>query len=373
MHVLVILTYGVSFKDWAQSGLLDREILLYKKLQKEKKIRFTFVSFGDDEDTELIKNFEVIPFYKYNSLDNGKLKNLFNSLIFPFKIKKLIDKPDLIKTNQLMGSWIGIILKLIFAKPLIVRTGYDLFRFSIYEQKSLIKKILYYILTQFSILFSDLYLVTSKTNKDFLKRYFIKSNKKIMILPNWVETNYEPEELKINLRHKDRIISVGRLVAQKNFSFLINTFKNLEIGIDIVGTGPEKNHLIELANMNDTEVVFLGQYSNKELLKIYKKYNIFISSSLYEGNSKSILEAMASGCVVIAKDNENNREIIKDRKNGFLFSNKQELLDSYNQLRNNSQILSAMSKSAVNDVKKYNSLSEIANKEFELYKKVYKG
>ena len=78
MHVLVILTYGVSFKDWAQSGLLDREILLYEKLLKEKKIRFTFVSFGDSEDTELINDFNVIPFYKYNIPANGKLKNLFN-------------------------------------------------------------------------------------------------------------------------------------------------------------------------------------------------------------------------------------------------------------------------------------------------------
>ena len=84
----------------------------------------------------------------------------------------------MIKTNQLMGSWIGIMLKLIFAKPLIVRTGYDLFRFSIYEKKSLIKKIFYYILTQFSILFSDLYLVTSRTDKDFLKDILLNQAKK---------------------------------------------------------------------------------------------------------------------------------------------------------------------------------------------------
>ena len=94
---------------------------------------------------------------------------------------------------------------------------------------------------------------------------------------------------------------------------------------------------------------------------------------MYEGNSKSILEAMASGCVVLARDNENNREIIKDRKNGFLFTDKQELLDSLNQLRNDSKMLSEMSHSAINHVKKYNSLSKIANTEFELYKKVYKG
>ena len=49
MHVLVVLTYGVSFKDWAQSGLLDREMKLYEKLLKERENHFTFVSFGDSE------------------------------------------------------------------------------------------------------------------------------------------------------------------------------------------------------------------------------------------------------------------------------------------------------------------------------------
>ena len=36
-------------------------------------------------------------------------------------------------------------------------------------------------------------------------------------------------------------------------------------------------------------------------------------------------------------------------------------------------MLAEMSHSAINHVKKYNSLSKIANTEFELYKKVYKG
>ena len=41
------------------------------------------------------------------------------------------------------------------------------------------------------------------------------------------------------------------------------------------------------------------------------KYKIFVSSSNFEGNPKGILEAMASGCVVIAKDNINISEIIE--------------------------------------------------------------
>ena len=31
-------------------------------------------------------------------------------VFFPFKLKKFIEKPDIIKTNQLMGSWVAIYL-----------------------------------------------------------------------------------------------------------------------------------------------------------------------------------------------------------------------------------------------------------------------
>ena len=65
MHVLVVLTYGVSFKDWEDNGLLDREMKLYEKLSKEKDVHFTFLSFGNSEDTNIVKNFNVIPVYEH--------------------------------------------------------------------------------------------------------------------------------------------------------------------------------------------------------------------------------------------------------------------------------------------------------------------
>ena len=48
-----------------------------------------------------------------------------------------------------------------------------------------------------------------------------------MILPNWVETNYELDKSKINLRHKDRILSVGRLVSKLFiFNLRVKRFRN---------------------------------------------------------------------------------------------------------------------------------------------------
>ena len=59
----------------------------------------------------------------------------------------------------------------------------------------------------------------------------------------------------------------------------------------------------------------------------------YISLSTHEGNSKTILEAMASGCIVIASDIPNNREFIVDNTNGLLVDlEKNDLLALLNNL-----------------------------------------
>ena len=373
MHILVILTYGVSFKEWKETGLLDREMKLYEKLSNERDVRFTFLSFGNSEDVNIVKNFNVIPVYDHIKRQNGKFRNFLNSFIVPFKLKKFIEKPDIIKTNQLMGSWVAIIFKLIFSKSLMIRTGYDPYSFSIYEKKSILKRFAYYSLTQISIIFSSIYLVTSKVDKVFLKSKLFKTKNKIHVLPNWVDTNYQHDLSEIKMRHKNKILSVGRLEAQKNYSFLISSFKDLGIEIDIVGSGSEKEKLIKLSSSNNVKVNFLGRYSNVELLDIYKKYIIFVSTSLYEGNSKSILEAMSSGCVVVARNNINNQEIITNGKNGFLFKNKSELQKIIQELINNNETILDISNNAIDYIEQNNSLDLMSNREYHFYEKIYKS
>ncbi len=372
MHVLIVLTYGVSFRDWKETGLLEREMKLYERLSKDKDVHFTFLSFGNSEDINIVKNFNVIPLYDLIERKKSKFRNFINSFIIPFKVKKLIEQPDIIKTNQLMGSWVAIILSFIFLKPLIVRTGYDAYSFSKYENKSTLKIFAYFLLKQISIIFSNIYLVTSKTDETFLKNKFFKTKNTVSILPNWVDESYRYDKKEINKRIKNKILSVGRLEAQKNYSFLINSFKGLDIEIDIVGLGSEKEKLTKLSSSNNVKVNFLGRYSNTELLNIYKKYSIFVSTSLYEGNSKSILEAMASGCVVVAKYNSNNKEIIRNNKNGFLFRNEHELKEIIQQLIYDNEMILDISQNAINFIKQNNSLSYISNEEYKYYEKVYK-
>tara|TARA_B100001250_G_scaffold99127_2_gene83290 strand:- start:11408 stop:12526 length:1119 start_codon:yes stop_codon:yes gene_type:complete len=368
MHVLVFLTFGISFNDWEKSGLLSRELLIYKKLNQEKKVNFTFVTFGDSKDEEIVKDFNVIPYYKYNKILSNKALTFFQSLLFAYKIKNIVQKPDIIKTNQLMGSWMGIICKIIFSCPLIVRTGYDIFQFSIYEKKNMIKKLIYYFLTQLGLLFSNSYIVTSQSDKIFLNKYFISTHN-ISILQNWVKTSLSEKTSLFNSEKKKTILSVGRLEKQKNFSYLIKSFSQSDYQLDIVGEGSERDELIKLSKKLLTKVNFLGTIDNKDLLNLYKKYKYFILASDYEGNSKTILEAKSAGCIVLAKENRNNREIIENEIDGILYNN-ENLIDLINKLEKDEELTRDISSNAINAVKEKNSIDIILDREYRIYKKV---
>ena len=326
MHVLVFLTFGVSFKDWQQSGLLKRELNLYKNLKKLYNVDFTFVSFGYEDDMELAEEFKVIPYYTYNKYYKSKVKTFFQSIIFSWKLDNYTDQPLLIKTNQLLGSWMAIIYKIKNKKPLIIRTGYDLYRFSVYEGKSRIKKISYFILTQLSILFSDIYTVTSTSDKKFINDKYFFSNSKLIVLPNWVNLAKNEEITPMNLRYDNKILAVGRLEKQKNFDKIIKIFSNTNYVIDIIGIGSERKNLEKLSSDLNLEVNLLGNLPHDELLKQYKKYRVVISTSLYEGNPKTTLEAMSYGCLVIVTNIENNSEIILNNVDGLLFSISSEII-----------------------------------------------
>ena len=85
--------------------------------------------------------------------------------------------------------------------------------------------------------------------------------------------------------------------------------------------------------------------------------------SLYEGNSKSLKEAMAAGCIPIVNDIESVYEIIQHKENGLILNFKRDSLvdelDILNKEKKVSEILS---------LKSYNSA-----KDFSLEKAAEKG
>ena len=75
MNVLVLLTYGMSFKSWDEASLLEREIKLYNEISKSTDISYTFLTYGDSEDLKyenLLHNSSIYPIYEHHKVHKSK-------------------------------------------------------------------------------------------------------------------------------------------------------------------------------------------------------------------------------------------------------------------------------------------------------------
>lgn len=328
MNIVYFFTYGYSLKVWKDSGQLEREIFHFESLKKKNPdMEFTLVTYGNEEDLNLIeKNFiKVVPIYNYLPKSNYKVINFINSFFYIKKIKKFIkiDKTTIIIQNQLLGSWISNSMKKITNSPFVIRTGYDMYEFSLNENKNILKKYFFKHLTKLSLKQCDIYTVTSKCDRDFLlKKFKNLQTSKIKIRPNWVsvKTTIVPSKE----RNKSKIVCVGRLESQKNYFDIVNSIKNTNFELDIYGEGSQKSILIDFAKKLGVKVNFLGVINNKDLQKKLQNYKFYLTASKFEGNPKSVLEAMAAGCIVIASNIKNHREFLNNQ-NSLLFNDSNEL------------------------------------------------
>lgn len=101
------------------------------------------------------------------------------------------------------------------------------------------------------------------------------------------------------------VLAVGRLVPQKGFDLLIEAFaavaqRHPDWSLVIVGQGPEEARLRGMAGglLGRGTVTFQGAVTDLE--RFYRSAGLFVLPSRFEGFPNALLEAMASGCAVIA-------------------------------------------------------------------------
>ncbi len=363
MKVAVFFTWNYALTTWSESGTLSRELKFFEKIENENDVSFSFFTYGNTQDSKLAFEYklqEVHPIYSSAKYYKSKILRILSSIYLPFKIKEKIENVDLLFQNQLLGCWIPILIKKIYKKPLIIRTGYDMLDFAKQDKKSYLIIFLYKILTNFAVKNCNYFTVTSKNDFNRFVSNYPKYKEKFLLRPNWVEVNDLTE---FTERHSNRVLAVGRLVSQKNFSYLISEFENVKKDwiLDIVGTGPDVEKLSGQANKQNVSINLIGNLNNEELLKLYQKYKYFISTSLFEGNPKSLLEAMGSGCIVIGSNINNHTEIISDNTNGYLFEIKKSYLQrKFELVLENYSNLPLISKNAHMFIKNEHSLNSSA-------------
>lgn len=127
------------------------------------------------------------------------------------------------------------------------------------------------------------------------------------------------------------VVSNRSLLSIYNVSLLLKAIpivlrEQSGIRFLIAGDGPERKKLErEAQDLNlGSNVCFLGRIPHEKMASLLAQADIYVSTSLHDGASVSLLEAMGSGAFPIVTDIPSNKEWISNGDNGFLFPQEDE-------------------------------------------------
>lgn len=162
---------------------------------------------------------------------------------------------------------------------------------------------------------------------------FIDTSK--FYLLSQTEKGKSEEKYKLE-KGKKYILYVGRLEPLKGVELLIEAIKELresiKLGLLVAGDGLLKERV-----KHYNFVKHLGEIPNEKINEIYNIADLFVLPSYYENCPLSVLEAMASGCLVLASDVGDVREMVNNEQLIFGSGNKQEIKEKIIRLLNLNQ------------------------------------
>lgn len=151
-----------------------------------------------------------------------------------------------------------------------------------------------------------------------------KDIEKVVNIPD-IEKLESSGEIQLNLETRDDIPTIayiGVLSKIKGVDLLIKAFQKAESEAEllIVGDGPKRQELEQLAEQVDKEITFLGHLDHEDIPAVYKKSDFVVLPSVWpEPLSRILLESAFFGKPVLATDLGGSSEIIKHGYNGLLF------------------------------------------------------
>lgn len=314
----LFFTWDVSLAIWQEKGLLQREVRFYEELA-DKGVNVTFYTWGGDADDDIaqtIPSIHVVPLHKDCKRPASKLLRALISPLAVWKVRDDLKLMDILKANQMWGGWAPVLAKWISGKPLIVRNGFELYQFTIMQRHSALRRAFIYALSWMTYKSADLICVATEEDRQFVIKTFAVAPEMISLRPNWIDTDrFSPQAVTVK---DNRILFVGRLTEQKNLKELISAVAGTPWSLDIAGDGELKDELQAHAQKTGAQVMFLGSLPNDQLPVLYCSYPVFVLPSHYEGNPKTLLEAMSCGCACVGTDVPGIRNLITDRKTGVL-------------------------------------------------------
>ncbi len=299
----ILLAAGAFFPDIGGPAIHVRKIA--ERLKKEG-FRPVVVAYGDDpSNTDL--GFKIIRISrKFPKILQWFFYFLIIFIYAPFS--KLVYAFD-----PTSAGLPACLIAKIFRKPFIIRIGGDpIWEREVEKGRRLMPIKKYYELglhkKDKSLLFKTIKFVVRKANAiivsnnffgAFYQNYYGVEKNKIEFINNPL---FKREDSSFVLPNEPVILFGGRFVSYKNLPLVIEAFKEVGIGkLSLIGSGPDKNKLIELVNSMDLKekVLFFDPMTQENLFQYIKESSICIGPALSEFSPNFILEALSFGKPVL--------------------------------------------------------------------------
>jgi glycosyltransferase involved in cell wall biosynthesis len=222
---------------------------------------------------------------------------------------------------------IGVFVGRLFRKPIVVTVHGSDFRMAM-GKVSFLTKIFLYVCKK-----ANHIICVSELQRMEIQKRGVRPEK-IVTLPMGIDKSF----LEVGRSRQEKLVgqpytvlSTRSLFALYNVCLLIRAIPMIVEAepctkFIITGDGEEREALSrEAENLKVSPFVqFLGRIPHAKMVDLLSQADIYVSTSLYDGASVSLLEAMGSGAFPVVTDIPANREWITSGQNGFLVPVKDE-------------------------------------------------
>jgi len=167
---------------------------------------------------------------------------------------------------------------------------------------------------------ADAVCVVARDFVDVLRGYGVA---RVHFTPNGIrsaafELDRAAARRRLKVGDRPMVLFVGSLIDRKDAATLVRAMRGLDAVLAIVGDGPCRPQLEQLARDLEVETRFAGAVPAGEVPLWMAAATVFVLPSLYEGRANALIEAMAAGRACIATRIKGSRELIVDGESGFL-------------------------------------------------------
>jgi glycosyltransferase involved in cell wall biosynthesis len=330
---------GIDARFWDESGV-GRYIrnLVWQLQTLDTKNSYILFTTPDNQPKLTNQKWKIVP-------TNIHWHSLSEQLKFPSVINK--ENIDLMHFPYFS-------VPVLYTKPFIV-TIHDLILHHFTTGEATTKSQLQYRLKLLAYKFimkkaaqnSHAIITVSHATEDEIIKHLKVPPEKITLTYEGIYTNTNSQKSPDkNITFKKYLLHVGNLYPHKNMDTVINALSeikktdNLTMSLVIVGKEDyfykkfkKKSQELNLQN----QIKFIGEVNDSQLQNLYKNALALITPSLMEGFDLPSLEAMNSGCLVLASDIPVHREICQDAAVYFNLHDEKDLILKLKEIYNNGQ------------------------------------